>query len=102
MDTNKIKLGEYMLGTYELACDELAQYFVVKYFGKEAEYYWIGDEIGGVIDINERFFSIDDMVNFLRYKYSAKMLFKYYDEKLECDSKGKDWGYNIKSYKKLK
>lgn len=28
------------------------------------------------------------------------MLFQYYDEKLECDMKEKDWGYNIKNYKK--
>jgi hypothetical protein len=87
---------------YEAGCGSLVKYFVERYFGKDADYYWVGSEIGGVIDVCDRFFSTEDIANFLRHKYSAKMLFKYYDEKLECDSKGKDWGYNIKSYKKLK
>jgi len=30
------------------------------------------------------------------------MLFKYYDQKLACDMKDKEWRYNIKNYKKLK
>jgi hypothetical protein len=96
------KLNNYILGAYELACDELAQYFVTKYFGKEAEFYWIGDERGHVIEVADRFFSMEDIANFIRHKYSAKMLFKYYDEKLACDSKDKEWRYNIKNYKKLK
>jgi hypothetical protein len=96
----KLKLGEYILGAYELACDELAQYFVTKYFGKDVEYYWIGDERGGCIEVSDRFFSMSDIHDFIRYKYSAKMLFAYYDKKMDADMKGKDWKYNIYSYKK--
>lgn len=96
------RLNEYMLGTYELACNELAEYFVTKYFGKDAEYYWIGDEVGGVIEVADRFFSMSDIADFVRHKYSAKMLFSYYDQKLDSDMKNKEWRYNIKNYKKLK
>jgi hypothetical protein len=98
----KIKLGEHMLGTYELACDELAQYFVTKYFGKGAEYYWIADCKGGVIEVANRFFDMRDIHDFLENKYSAKMMFQYYDKKLDADMKGKDWNYNIYSYKKTR
>jgi 3-hydroxy-3-methylglutaryl CoA synthase len=95
------KLNNYILGAYELACDELAQYFVTKYFGKGAEYYWIGNEPGGCIAVADRFFSMEDISDFIRHKYSAKMMFEYYDQKLACDMKDKEWRYNIKNYKKL-
>jgi hypothetical protein len=86
---------------WEMASNDVANYFVAKYF-KGADYYWIGDDFGGVIETADRFFSMSDMVEFIRHKYSAKMLFSYYDEKLACDSKDKEWRYNIKNYKKLK
>jgi hypothetical protein len=87
---------------YEVACDKLARTFVHKYFGKGAEQWWVGDIKGEVLYVNDRFFSMDDIANFIRYKYSAKMLFSYYDEKLERLECGKDWVYSIYSYKKLK
>jgi hypothetical protein len=87
---------------YEVACDNLARAFVEKYFGEDAEYYWIGDERGGCIEVADRFFSMEDIANFIRYKYTAKMMFDYYDQKLACDSKDKEWRYDIKNYKKLK
>jgi len=96
----KISEAEAELFLYKTSCENLTEYFVKKYFGKDAEYYWIGDEVGGVIDVADRFFSMEDMANFIRHKYSAKMLFKYYDEKLACDMKDKEWRYNIKNYKK--
>ena len=96
----KIKLGEYMLGAYELACDELARYFVNKYFGKDADYCWVADCKGGVIEVADRYFDMRDIHDFLTSKYSAKMLFQYYDKKMDADMKGKDWNYNIHSYKK--
>jgi hypothetical protein len=98
----KLKLGEYMLGAYELACDELAQYFVTKYFGKEAEYWWIGDCPGGVIEVADRYFDMRDVHEFLKNKYTGKMMFKYYDQKMDADMKGEDWNYNIYSYKQCK
>ena len=95
------KINQVELMFYEIGCNQLAKYFVAKYF-KDAEFYWIGGEYGHVIEVADRFFSMEDIANFIRHKYSAKMLFKYYDEKLACDSKDKEWRYNIKNYKKLK
>lgn len=63
---------------WEAETDKLAQLFVKKYFG-EADYYWIGNEIGGVIEVADYFFSLDRMVEALRYRASAKKLFAYYD-----------------------
>ena len=97
---NMTKINQTELCYYEVACDRLAQYFVTKYFGKGAEYYWIAGHLGGVIEVANRFFDMRDIHDFLENKYSAKMLFKYYDQKLDADMKGKDWNYNIHSYKK--
>jgi hypothetical protein len=94
------KLNNYILGAYELACDELAQYFVTKYFGKGAEYYWVAGHLGGIIEVANRFFDLSEIAEFIRNKYSSKMMFEYYDQKLDADMKGKDWNYNIYSYKK--
>jgi len=97
------KLDEKMtLNLYLQGCEDLADTFVRKYFGKEATYSWIADEVGGVIEVADRFFSVTDIADFLRYKYSTKMLFEYYDRDLECRSGGREWKYNIYSYKKLR
>ena len=95
------KLDEKItLALYYQACEDVADTFTRKYF-KGASYYWIGLEVGGVIEVADRFFSVSDMVDFLRYKYTSKMMFRYYDEKLDADMKGKEFPYNIYSYKKL-
>jgi len=89
------------LGVYEVACDGLAKYFVERYFGKDAEYYWIAGHLGGTIEVADRFFDISEIAEFIRNKYSAKMLFAYYDKKLDADMKGTEWKHNIFSYKRI-
>jgi len=98
----KITPAEIELHFYEQGCNSLAKYFVTKYFGKDAEYYWIAGHKGGTIEVANRFFDISEIHEFIRNKYSAKMMFEYYDKKLDADMKGEDWIYNIYSYKKLK
>lgn len=86
---------------------QLGDYFVKRYFGKKenVEYYWIADDVGGVLAVADYFFNLNDIVEFLRYHYSKDMMFKYYDYALEYHSrkhsKG-DYLINIKNYKKLK
>ncbi len=80
---------------------ELANLFAVKYFGPEATCYWIADEIGGVFVINDYFFNLRDIVDFIKYGYSKKKMFEYYDYAMEQTDK-KGLLLNIKNYKKLK
>lgn len=79
-------------------CDVLARYFVNKYFGTHAEYYWIGSEVGGVIEVNQFFFDMNQIADFIRHKYTKKRLFDYYDYMLEMQNKG-EIPWNIKTYK---
>ena len=86
--------------------DELAFFFVEKYFGVDVDFYWIADDVGGTIEVNDYFFNMSDITDFIKYNYSRKMMFKYYDYALEYHSKKKhkdsDYLINIKNYKKLK
>lgn len=95
------------LKNFDKATDALAKVFVEKYFGKDYkeddDYYWIGinDEDREVLSIGDYFFNLDDIVNFIRYKYTEKEMFKYYDYRLDNDTRNK-YLTNIKNWKKLK
>ena len=85
----------------------LGDYFVEKYFGEkgEVEYYWIADDIGGVLSVADYFFNLSDIVDFIKYHYTRKLMFEYYDYALEYYTQKKhkkdDYLINIKNYKKL-
>lgn len=66
------------LHDWEIETNRLTDIFVKKYF-KDADWYWIGDDIGGVIEVNDYFFGFDRIREALKYKASAKKLFAYYD-----------------------
>ncbi len=84
---------------WEKSSQELAEYFVKKYFGKLEDFdcYWVADEIGGVLVINDYFFNLSSMIDFIRYKYKEKQMFDYYHYSIEEDSP-----INIKNWIKLK
>lgn len=87
---------------WENETQELANYFASRFFGKEPEMYWIADEIGGCLSINDHFFSVNDIVDFIRYKYTPKKMFEYYEYRLERLENKADYTINIKNYLKLK
>jgi len=88
--------------------ESFKEYFIKKYFGssKNIEHYWISDEIGGVLSVADYFFSLNDMVEFVRNRYTPKKMFEYYDYALTYNMKDKhkkgDYLINIKNYNKLK
>jgi hypothetical protein len=86
---------------WEEATESLKLLFIDKYFGKDPEFYWIADDIGGVLFVNDFFFDLSDIVDFLKYRYSPNKMFEYYDYRLRLQTKNK-LPINIKSYKKLK
>ena len=95
---NNTKLKEW-----EKATNELVDYFRKKYFGNNAsDFYWIADQIGGVYTINDYFFNLSDIVDFIRYKYNEKEMFFYYDYSLDKSMKGQKGTINIQNWKKLK
>jgi hypothetical protein len=94
------------LNDYLNSVDMLADYFANRYFGKDNDLWWVGDDIGGVAVIADYFFNMSDIVEFIKYKYSRKQMFEYYDYKLDYQMKPNhkkdDVLICIRDYKKLK
>jgi len=60
--------------------NEFARYFEVRYFGKCVDdVHWVSEEIGGVYVIADYFFDMRSMTDFVRYSYSKKDMFDYYE-----------------------
>lgn len=95
------KIDFKLINDWERATNDLCNHFILKYFGKDADTYWIADEVGGVLFINDYFFDVNNILDFLRNKYSVKMMFRYYDYQLKQHENNEDV-INIKTYKKLK
>lgn len=97
---NKIKNA---IANWEWTTQEIANLFVEKYYGKryEVEAWWVADEIGGVYFINDTFFNVDQMKDFLRFNYSKKKMFDYMDYQLDITSKG-EIPWTIEVYKNVK
>ena len=71
------------LTEWEIETQRLAEYFVKRYFGKDAECYWIADDVGGCLEVADRFFSLSDIVEFIKHKYTYKQLAEYYDYRMD-------------------
>jgi hypothetical protein len=111
MSNKKMTAAEQVIFSWELETDLLARYFAKRYFGKDVEEWWLADEVSGVYCIGDYFFNLEDMVDFIRYKYTAKDMFAYYDYSLDFQEKeyernpklvNKMHPINIKNWKKLK
>ena len=86
------------LTLWQDATEQLKEAFIKKYFGKDAEYYWIADCIGEVLYVNDRFFGLTDIVDFIQYRYTADQMFSYIDYRLDLQEKGES-PINIKNWK---
>lgn len=79
----------------------LTAVFRIRYFGRSAGGYWIANEIGSVYVINDHFFNLDSIADFLRYEYTRKDMFAYYEYSLRCNEKNIS-PINIKAWRKFK
>lgn len=92
------------LESYQVACQQLADYFVNRYFGKGAEQWWVAGHIGTVLFVNDRWLDMHDISEFIRNKYSKKQFFEYMNYRDEFYTGEKVFGspINIHAYKYLK
>ena len=93
-----------ILVNYERACNKLLAAFIEKYYCDEEtsiediDYFWIGDNIGGVASIGDNFWGIENLVDAMRYKPSEGVLFDWYYYQLDCYHEDKPVGINMKNY----
>jgi hypothetical protein len=92
-------MNKQILKEWEDASQKLTDCFIDKYFGKDATYvHWVADEIGGIVNINDYFFDLSNITDFLRCGYSKKEMFGYYNYRTDegCPT------LNIKNWRKLR
>lgn len=79
--------------------EQTAKFFCKKYFNTD-DYYWIGREIGGTIEVCDMFFSFWDMLEYLRYGYTYTQMTGHYTHVLDSSYKGLTCA-NIKNFRYL-
>ena len=79
---------------YEKACQELTLEFIEKYFcddeirPENVDYYWIGDNIGGTLSINDYFLDMELMVEVMKAGLILDRFFDFYDYRSKCYDEG--------------
>jgi hypothetical protein len=93
------KLAEWQVVTYELVEEFVKLYFTYE-DGSRPDWRWVGDDIGGIVDINDWYlFDLDRIVEAIKYNCSKKILLHYYEDLMDLE--GKKLGVNFKNYIKF-
>ena len=85
-------MNKYLKNYYN-SVEELTKHFCKKYFKGVYEYDvndWVGCNIGGIISINDYWFSLSNIDIAIKYKATKKELFGYYDFSYERHIAGKN------------
>jgi len=98
------------LQKYEDSCERLVWDFFYKYWlsGKdkiqkdEIDYYWVADQVGGTLSVNDYFFNMDDIVQAMRLKPSREQFFAYQSYCIDQAMEKDGIRYNLKSWIALK
>lgn len=87
-----------IIKNYENACQKIAEKFRDKYL-EEAEIYWAGLDVGGVCQVGDYYFDMDQMITALKYKATQQQVFDYYNADVELRSSGKEkLPFNFENY----
>lgn len=96
---------------YYDACQDVADIFANQYFTdkntslRDLDYWWVNDDYGSVLCINDYFWNMADMVEALKVGVSKKTLFEYYDWSLDengVENKSLHYFLNLKKLKLCK
>jgi hypothetical protein len=84
---------------WQKATNALAQEFCTKYFETD-DWYWIGEDIGGLLDVNGYCFGIDRIVDALEINCSYELLMQFYKYEIDCYNDKSLPKYNFKIWVK--
>jgi hypothetical protein len=76
------RLQNELVTAYEDACGDLSMEFVNKYFGKDVDARWVAREPGGVLEVNDHYFSVSHIYEALKFGITRAQLFAWYDDSL--------------------
>jgi hypothetical protein len=88
-----------IIAEFEEGVIHLSEYFVNKYFDKDPEMWWVADEVGGVLFVNDQFLSLEDMVQYIRARYTKPEFWAHRDYLSEMQYIPE---FNIRNWKKLR
>lgn len=71
------KANQDQLKVWEDSTNQIATNFAKKYYDTD-EFYWVADDIGGVLHIADDFFDLNDIVDYLRYEYPVDKMFEHH------------------------
>ena len=71
------------LKEWEEATEELIHEFINVCFQQGDEYFWVSNEIGGLLNVGDYWFDLNDIVEFFRYDATLGQMTEYYDFALE-------------------
>ena len=83
---------------WEDETNKLVEIFVNRYFYKGVDWYWVGNEVGFVLCVNDYFFNLSHILTALRFNCSDTKLFEFYDLELEHHTNGKDMPINFENF----
>lgn len=95
------------LKSYYKSIEDLTKLFCKRYFNEVYKYNtenWVGRDIGGIIEINDYYFSMSNIEHAIKHNATKKELFKWYDYSLDKASrkpkKGELPQMNLENYLK--
>lgn len=89
-----------LIKQFENISENIAKYFCNKYF-KSDDYWWVSDQIGSVLSVGDYYFSLETMLDYLRYGYGVNKMFEHYDYAME-EATHDRYPICIRDYKKFK
>ena len=78
-------LNKILRSNYEKAVNNYVDTFIVKHFeDTQVEYYWVAQEVGGILCVNDYFINFLDIVNDIDNNVPKNIIFDYleYSEKV--------------------
>lgn len=93
-------MTKQLIKNWEIATQAIADEFVRKYYGDDvSEMFWVGDEIGDVLVVNDQFWNVNNMLEAFKYKCSKKRLFEWWDLLVAAGMEGRPC-QNLRTYAK--
>ena len=77
-------MEKFRVKEWEFSTQKLAKEFTRKYFGDDADNWWVGDDISGVYHVNGYFFDVSRMLQALKLNATLDQLIDYYDLEVEA------------------
>ena len=98
--------GAKLLRLWEKATEKLLQEFIRVYYLDEditmddIEYWWVAEEIGGVVFINDEHWSLQNITDAFRYNPTREQLWRWHWDSIDA-AMGKQAFPNLKNWLKL-